>query len=554
MTKSTILSLPPRKRLALLNSYKKHHRPSLSQWTEQNIYLKDGLLDFSKHLYLKEPYNDTHPYQVKEKASQMGASVEELVKVIHACGKKGMKVIYFFPTDGDVIDFSKDRFSEIQSNSPSVDKMIIPVKDSIKMKQFTSGGILYFRGLFYAGAAAGKSGSKVKSIDADFLVFDELDEASPIQKEAARHRIDHSKWKWIHELSTPTIPDYGIDVEWQRSDMRYWNIKCPHCNTWNVLEHNFPQCLKRIDEENVIRACSHCRKDISSSLLDPAACKWVAERPTIKKRRGYHYSQLFSLYIDPHEILTEYEDPRTDLTLFHNHRLGLPYIDAQNRIQPEEVLACCRDYSFTGTANRCFMGVDVGKREMYVYITTKASNGKKKTVHMETVKVSVNPDREAFAELIPLMQRFDVTRCVIDAQPETHSARKFARQFKRRVYLCHYVDAQKDDAVWTENDEDGVGRVNVGKTESLDATFREIKAQELLLPYRSPIIEQFAKHCYNLVRVAEIKEQTGEVKHKYIRVNDDHLTHARNYCRIAESKDDFHYGTVAAVVGKRTFA
>lgn len=534
--KSKICSLPLslRKRILKAEQARREEAESLFTWSSRNIKLKTGNLDFSRHLYLKEPYNDLHAYQVRLKASQMGASVEAECRVIWACGVKGMKVIYFFPTAGDVIEFSQDRFGEIQENSPAIRKLLKP-PDKVTLKNIGP-GTLYFRGLFHSQKTQGKSGSKVKSVDADFIVFDELDEAMPKQKEAARHRVDHSIWKWVMELSTPTIPDYGIDIEWKRSDQRYWTVKCPHCGTWNCLEKEFPRCLVRIDLETVIRACKKCRKDISGALNDPNSCEWVADYPSIQKRRGYHYSQLFSMYIDPNDILFDFEDPNIDMGLFYNHRLGLPYLDIQNRLQVEEVLACCREYESPGMGYRGCMGVDVGKREFHCFITVPHESGKRKTVFVGAVPVSTDPGADSFEDLKPLMNRFDVDCCVIDAQPETHAARKFATKFKGRVYLCHYSDNQKDELIWTETDEDGVGRVTANRTESLDATFRQIRRQDLLLPRRSSELERFARHCYNLVRVAVKKEETGEIKYRYIRTGDDHQAHARNYCRMAEVK------------------
>jgi len=526
---------------------------NLAVWTQEYISLKTGSFSFDGHEYLREIYEQNHPYIILEKASQMGASVYALSRSIWACETRGMKVIYFFPTDGDVIDFSQDRFSEIEDNSPHVAELLTPVDsrkpiDKVKLKQIGKGS-LYFRGLFHSRRSRdGQSGAKTKSVDADFLVFDELDEAQPRQKEAAKHRIDHSCWKWILELSTPTIPDYGIDIEFQKSDQRYWMLKCPHCGEWNCLEAEFPRCLKRTSQETVILACKKCRKQ-----LDPAKGRWVAKYPGVKKRRGYHICQLYSTFIDLNDVLNDYEDSNVDLQLFHNHRLGKPYIEAENRLQKEEIYACCRsDLTFPGKANRGSMGVDVGKREMHVYITAPHESGKRRTVFIGTVQVSLNPKEEDFANLVPLMNRFDVHTCVIDAQPETHAARKFARRFKRRVYLCYYSDSQKDDLTWTDSDVDGVGRVTANRTESLDATFRQLRRQELLLPRRDGMIEEFALHCYNLVRVKELHPTSGEIKYRYKAVGDDHKAHARNYCRMAEIKGAGKRSRIF-VFGKRTF-
>src|SRR2546427_73379 len=76
----------------------------------------------------------------------------------------------------------------------------------------------------------------MKSVPADMIVFDELDEATPDAKALARERLAHSDYKRIIELSNPSLPEYGIDESFQASDQRHWMLKCPACGTWTALE------------------------------------------------------------------------------------------------------------------------------------------------------------------------------------------------------------------------------------------------------------------------------------------------------------------------------
>lgn len=519
---------------------KKKAENFLSPWTKRNIVLDETSFSFEGHEYLREIYEQHHNYMVIEKASQMGLSIFALSKSIWFCDTQGGKVIYWFPSQGDINDFSQDRFRPICRESEYLQGLI--AKDSVDKTQLVQigKGSLYFRGLFHSQRSRdGKSGAKVKSVDADFLVFDELDEAMPKQKDAAKHRVDHSHFKWILELSTPTIPDYGIDVEFQRSDQRFWMLKCPHCGEWNCTEETFPKCLVRTGEETVILACRKCRKE-----LDPAAGEWVARHPNRKKRRGYHICQLYSTFIDLNDVLTEYEDPQTDRTIFYNHRLGLPHIEAVDRLQREEVYACCvSELTFPGRGTSCSMGADVGPKDLIVCISERHPSGRRRIVFLGKVK--------EFKDLDPLMKRFGVGCCVIDAQPETHSARDFAKRHKQRVYLCYYQDGLKGEYKWTDRDEHGVGVVNVNRTESLDATLIQFREQEIILPSRTLEIEELASHCHALVRKREANT-AGEISFKYVQIGDDHYAHARNYCRVAETKCH-NTSSRAGSVGSYTF-
>src|SRR4029450_3608200 len=80
----------------------------------------------------------------------------------------------------------------------------------------------------------------LKSVPLDMLVFDELDEATPDAKTRARERLSHSDYKRVLELSNPSLPNYGIDEAFQRSDQRHWHIRCSDCGEWTAPDLAFP--------------------------------------------------------------------------------------------------------------------------------------------------------------------------------------------------------------------------------------------------------------------------------------------------------------------------
>jgi len=105
----------------------------------------------------------------------------------------------------------------------------------------------------------------MKSVPADMIVFDELDETTPEAKSLARERLAHSDYKRIIELSNPSLPEYGIDESYQASDQRHWTLKCHSCGAWTALEKEFPEKLGQ--EVRIIlprpdgtfyRACPKC--------------------------------------------------------------------------------------------------------------------------------------------------------------------------------------------------------------------------------------------------------------------------------------------------------
>ena len=146
--------------------------------------------------------------------------------------------------------------------------------------------------------------SALKSVPADSVTFDEMDEFSSEMIDLARERLSHSELRWERYLSTPSIPGYGIHAKFQESNQNQWLIRCEHCNEFTCLEDTFPDCIKYYPETGKsYRACHKCGQEIF-----PANGQWVPKYPD-RDVSGYHISQLNSAYIDPGEILNLFNDP-----------------------------------------------------------------------------------------------------------------------------------------------------------------------------------------------------------------------------------------------------
>ena len=273
----------------------------LAAWTLKRIRL-DGLpFRFDGHEYLRAIYNDTAPHVVLQKAAQIGGTTWAILRSIHAC-LTGLNVMYFFPTRTDVLDFSKTRVSPLLADNPFLAKMMTDT-DTAGLKRIGEAH-LYLRGM--------QSTVGMKSVPADMVVFDEIDEAAPAATAMAKERLSHSDYKRIIELSNPSLPDYGVDQGYQLSDQRHWTLKCPACGHWTALDKEFP--VKLGEEVKIIlprpdgtfyRACPNCQAE-----LDLAAGEWVADFPD-RPIHGYRISQLFSAKVDPGEILREYRTTAT---------------------------------------------------------------------------------------------------------------------------------------------------------------------------------------------------------------------------------------------------
>jgi hypothetical protein len=479
--------------------------PPFHEWVK-NITLDGKPFTYQRHEYLIEPYKDNHPDQTEMKAAQMGLTSKAILKVAYGARYEGYRgILYLFPSKSDVTDFSKGRIDPLIQENPDTIGGWIRDTDAANIKRIWN-AFLYLRGM--------KSRVSLKSVPADFLIFDELDEAPQNAIDMAIERLAHSEFKEVWKLSNPTLPDYGIDKAFQETDQRYWLLKCQKCGEHTCLEcleDTFPDCLVEF-RGRVIRLCQHCR----DKELHPSIGQWVAKKPSITAKRGRHYSQLFSQFVDPAEILHQYRTT-TNQQDFFNLKIGIAYVEAQNRLSIQDVLDLCgSDGIASEDPGPCFMGVDQGA-DLHVVIGKKARQKAGKIIHLGIYK--------DWEELDRLMKNFRVTRCVVDALPETRNARAFAERHKGKVFLNYYSEYQKGKSAWNEKNL----TVTCNRTESLDAYHNEIMNSQIILPKECEIVKVFAHHLHNTAKKLEEDEETGSKRYVYVKLGPDHFRHAFNY-------------------------
>lgn len=128
-------------------------------------------------------------------------------------------------------------------------------------------------------------------------------------------------------------------------------------------------------------------------------------------------------------------------------------------------------------------------------------------------------------ELDRLMKLFRVKRCVVDALPETRNARAFAMRHKGLVYLNYYNEHQKGSYACNEKEM----IVTCNRTESLDASHKDITSERVVLPRECDLVREFADHMHNVAKKLEEDEETGSKRYVYVKLGPDHFRHAFNY-------------------------
>jgi hypothetical protein len=478
----------------------------LAAWALRRIRLDGRPFSFDGHEFLRTIYDDTAPHVCLSKAAQIGGTTWAVLRAIHTC-VVGLDVMYFFPTRTDVLDFGRARVNPLLADNPFLAKLMTDT-DTVGLKKIGDAHF-YLRGM--------QSTVGMKSVPADLIVFDELDEAEPQAKSMARERLGHSDYKRIVELSNPSLPDYGIDEVYQRSDQRHWQVKCPGCGAWTALDEEFPRRLGH--EVKIIlprkdggfyRACPKCEAE-----LDMAVGEWVADFPS-RSIHGYRISQLVSSKVDPGEILEEYRTTRYP-DRFFNLKIGIPWADLERRLDVASVLALCGDEPLAKSSKEpCVMGVDTGKA-LHVVILQHSTSGPHRLIYLT--------ECHGFAELDELIEEFNVQRCVIDSLPETYATREFAQRHRGIVFMSQFVESQRGGPRWDWDTQ----MVAVNRTDALDGSRAAIRQRLVVLPRRQPIIEEFADHMTHDAKVLDEDEETGTKKYRYVKTGTNHYSFAFTY-------------------------
>ncbi|KKL69353.1 hypothetical protein LCGC14_2115820, partial [marine sediment metagenome] len=378
-------------------------------------------------------------------------------------------------------------------------------------------------------------GVSLKGISADILVADEVELFDPDSLQKARGRmgasvdivdgvVDYDSAVDREVLiGNPGIPGYGIDKFFLESDQRHWHRKCLHCNEWTCAELSFPECVKIRENGRGHIGCIKCGREVF--VRDG---KWVPKyRDKSDFRHGYRWSQLTSpCPKDPGMILDNFiNPPENNLADVYRLQLGLPFINAEDRLTIPQVYSRCKDSLMAKTdPGPCAFGLDVGKIK-HLVIGKRISRKS-----FQIVKVARLSDWDDISRMIT---KFNCTSGVIDARPYEDEARRFQKAHHLRIFLCEYSETTPVGTTWNPK----TRMVKVNRTEICDATHNLIAQDDLLiLPKEThPEMKVFAEQICNPAKVLEVNKKTKQSLYRY-RGTEDHYRHALNYFLMAAEK------------------
>lgn len=587
---------------AQLLEYQINKRPSI--WSQYHTQLRgkpyrfeqvreDGSLDLRKaheipaddyriglrgqRQFLQQPLDDQHPHKAMQKSRQCGASENEVRELLwfgdtHPYTKQA----YVFPTFDQVADFSKTRVDAVMKDSPYVKERMgyDPVTgkkkpgedpvDNVRLRKMGEDHWIFFR--------SGHTPRAGEGIDVDVVRFDEIDRMHPNVMIAFNETLSSSAYGWRRDISTPSLPGVGVNASFSKSDQQHWMMKCPHCNHWMTLIHDFPKCVVDLKKDtrgnanhglhlshSFIRetdtfayVCTKCHNFVSDETRVKGF--WRPLYDYRKGVRGYQISQLICPWISATQLMQKKEDYSLD-QLFENYVIGRPYLGDNVMVSRGDIMRCV-DNSMTSPydfrRDNVAQGVDWGNRSW-------GANGMRHPDYPEKVIIldiwdikedesevhDGRKDNPHIRKTGEKMRQWDARRGVFDAGYGKDRNWELMQDFPSKVFSCFYPSLSTDltktiEDVWNEDD----AKVSVDRTMTLMIMAKMFRDGKFVIPAwvaQNPLFETFITHVTNLVLIRDI-ETDDKTKKEIIKQRvgtlpgGDHFGHAMNYLTIALRK------------------
>lgn len=483
---------------------------SIHGWLMQNKMKNERgeSISFYEHFFLYDIYADESPNLVVMKAAQVGMSVAEILRMFHKAKKYAFDIVYTLPTDGDVMDFVGGKVNRIIAQNPILQTYTAD-KDSVFQKH-VGDSIVYFRSTF--------AKKKATMVTADWLIHDELDASKADVVEQYQSRTQHSKYKWRHVFSHPSLPGVGADAFWKKSDQKHWFIRCDGCKKEQYLDFPESICFERR-----VFQCKHCKKELTRA--ERMVGRWRA-RFKERKWSGYWVNLLMCPWVKAEEILEKWEDPDTTKEFFYNFIMGKAYASKDGTIHSNEILK--NTTHVVNSQENVVIGCDVGNKKHYV-----VGNRDGLFYHGKTR----SDDPKDWSEIEALMRMYPKAILVIDAAPDLTGPRILQEKFRGRVFLAYYQEDKKKKQLvnWGTKEEKGV--VHIDRNRMLTHIVDEMKDGRIPLQGTNEDWTDYAKHWENIFRIKE-EDKSGNVRYIWDKKStEDHYCHATAYWRAGVSRN-----------------
>ena len=537
---------------------------SFAMWTQTSGATVDGnRIRFDDYRYLLPIYLCEDEEIVWRKAAQLGATSYMMLRLLWWCEKNQGKSAGLYMPTRDLADItSQNRLSDVIDSCPTIKAIYQPDRSKLALRRIGASSLY----VFHLGGQASKD-----SVPMQLMAFDEVRLCNSKDIDQALERMSASKYKPRIYMSTAGLPGADIDQRFQDGTRHTWRSKCG-CPDGVDLAATFPDCVVDDRKRNeVYYQCPKCKWKI----VNPQNGRYVAQDPTANYT-SFHVSQLASMTISPREVWDVYKRT-TNKEEFYNAKLGMPWVDEQNRGVTLEQLEACVDpeLSWAEPGKKegiTAMGIDQGNNYLYVMIADidpKYKN-KKRIRHIEIIErhnpryYGVNGPQSPWVRAHQLMKEYQVDLALVDWMPGYDKALEFCKAFPKKAFLAMYNPQGQEIVQWLDRPQhkQGVKKAGdkfkfkhsalLGRYLSLTMTLSGFRQQEWAIPNPDALIQvctdektgQLRPHALGrekmfiqlnryIKRFVERNPDTKEGKYEWVFSGEDHFTHAANYCNMA---------------------
>jgi len=420
----------------------------------ESTYLLDGKpFRLSDRHYLKAIYDA----DIEEGMIMSGRQVEKSTTVSTHMANYTLlipyfKGLYFSPLNEQVKVFSKERIGKLyeysQQDVVKKEYQDRTSSDAVFYKDFKNGSVNYFRHCY-------EMGDNIRGLTVNGLFGDEIQDvhidAIPVVKETQSHALDagaRMKVTWF--TGTPKTFGNTIQQYWDRSSQNEWIVKCPHCNTYQILG------VKNLSPTAFL--CRKCRMDLPKQSIINGM--WYALQSG-KRLNGFRISQLMVPWIRAEDIWDKYTTYSLDK--FHNEVLGRSYENADKPFTPLILAEISNnnfrlypraEREFANTRN--FMGIDWGTGEKSFTVVTIGSynrDGIFQIIYIKRYETGdeLDPDWQV-RDIANLMSLYKIAYCIADWGFGFVQYKKLQSIFgATRIAACYYSFNQRQERKYDLN-------------------------------------------------------------------------------------------------------
>ena len=372
---------------------------------------KGNMLEYTNHRFLQDIYEDWTPIQVSRKASQIGFSTMQIIKSLYAARYRDYNIIYTLPSFSDVGQFVPSKVNPIITHNPILADWTKD-KDTILQKQVGK-SFIYYRGTLSKKSEKEKAEAGVGIMfTSDLNIMDESDRSDQFILEQYESRLEASSYGGRWYFSNPTVPGTLTQKLWERSDQKYWFIKCPHCNKPQWLDY-----YRNIDKERGIFICQKCHGEIDDDTRRNGF--WV-KRYRNRDISGYWINHLICPWKSAKDLIRVEEQATKQY--FYNFTLGLPY-RGSDVVVDKEIILDSIVYNEPNFKVNNVIGVDTGLTMHYVL-------GNEQGIF----KIGSTKDWD---DIERLMRKYNAV-AVFDALGDLTKPRKLRDKYRGKVWLCYF--------------------------------------------------------------------------------------------------------------------